>query len=1415
MYVVGANKGTLNGTTTLTVENPAHESGDFLLACWATTGGASDTVTLSSGWTTVTNQTAGFFKHGYAYLQCSSSSESNLTLTLSASLGVTLIVVNFRGVDSTTPLGVNSNTFGQGQSSSFPVVAGATAGSMIVEFAAMNIYRGGGFFESTIEQIAQDGDNPYCMVGAHTQQVSGSTRGSEWWHTFGSNRYYNHYTIELLDDGNDKTRAQSNTSTNPAQMIHPIGAAMRGGSLGSGQVDPTVLVPSVPASGGETTYYNTVGVGAIPLKTSILPMDTAVLNINTNNDDRLNVVASDLAASQDLSNSVVSLILKGDPIHGAFGKPGIILGLINGSGSGAYVWEIAAGNTRVNPYGGTFPYLLNTSRTETRESYGSPDLTDITSIMIGAYGEKAAAHIQFAWLQKLNTLNIVGGSADFPAAFTDAVRHAYGSNLITFQNQGSQTDSQVYATQSLQFGDGGTTTTPVNLDNSSISYAPAYDQSTLLVNANVDEAEFSCTFKPGSSDSISMRSAVFEMGNYGVWGYESGSATPSSFDDESALVLNATPVLQDIGYAQKISFIGCREITQNGADLSGGGAISNCPDGEAIQVDSKADFEKLQNRAFSNNSRLSIKITGDQSGTWSGAGMTVSGGGTANDIRYLGDTDFTIEFDTGSGWTQSRVDSTGLGTLTITVPTTDITISSSEAGSDIKLFDGGTTQTPTDSTTGQTLSYTYSGSKTWFYTVQKAGYNPVRGSISGNNQDLSVNVTLEAQPAYTGTHGLTYSTDYAYDATTRTLTIVSAQEGRDLYSSLIDEWITRSDFYNREFPISPVGPDRFDFTSDKVTAATIDSGDIQYWRGAGMEWQHATSGNATHKFCSIKGVGTNPATVKGFYQYAAGSGTTELSLVNNNVDQVIQFYSDPDGDGSTADGYDRSTHLVIKLFDEGYYQARSDVLASFGISNLEAFEYTVNLQTLEAAYSSGDQGITITTLTDHTSSPIDPGSTGDAFSFELVDPGANSAAALAAQVNHDIYTDPTATLYGLTAFNWPDIIIESGGSYETKNGVVESESAGLGFYVSRSSSDHPDFLRFESDTAGDYYTPIVVSSAAVTGMQNDASATRTLLHIFNKTAAASSAWQASTAQSVGDRVLRTSGLGSENTGGLWFRCSTAGTTGSTEPTWNTTVGGTTADGSAVWTCYNALQYQDDPASATYSDTYINGEEYATGDLLRIRFAEIVGSTSFHTAEADNVAVSASGWSAVLSPQAEPVYATNAKDGSTFTQFALDLNDDDINVIADTDFAGTELFAWYCYSLTDDNGMHNFYGAFTAVDEANYRANTSIANILLDETVGAFVKQTDVARIYRDDGARPTKDPTTGGYGIAVNYYARSFPYDAGGGGFTAADRSDIVAIKGKTDSLNFTEPGNVDANIQYVNDVEVTGTGQSGDEWGP
>lgn len=55
-------------------------------------------------------------------------------------------------------------------------------------------------------------------------------------------------------------------------------------------------------------------------------------------------------------------------------------------------------------------------------------------------------------------------------------------------------------------------------------------------------------------------------------------------------------------------------------------------------------------------------------------------------------------------------------------------------------------------------------------------------------------------------------------------------------------------------------------------------------------------------------------------------------------------------------------------------------------------------------------------------------------------------------------------------------------------------------------------------------------------------------------------WQASTAYTLGQKVVATSGFTT-----VVFECTTAGTSGGTEPTWDGTVGNTTADGTVTWT----------------------------------------------------------------------------------------------------------------------------------------------------------------------------------------------------------------------------------------------------------
>ena len=81
------------------------------------------------------------------------------------------------------------------------------------------------------------------------------------------------------------------------------------------------------------------------------------------------------------------------------------------------------------------------------------------------------------------------------------------------------------------------------------------------------------------------------------------------------------------------------------------------------------------------------------------------------------------------------------------------------------------------------------------------------------------------------------------------------------------------------------------------------------------------------------------------------------------------------------------------------------------------------------------------------------------------------------------------------------------------------------------------------------------------------------------------AWAASTAFSVGDIRRPSTDQGT----GLFFRCTTAGTSGTTEPTWRNFVGDTVDDGTCVWTAI----------SATYGDLAISNPS-AIIELFQLR-----------------------------------------------------------------------------------------------------------------------------------------------------------------------------------------------------------------------
>lgn len=140
-----------------------------------------------------------------------------------------------------------------------------------------------------------------------------------------------------------------------------------------------------------------------------------------------------------------------------------------------------------------------------------------------------------------------------------------------------------------------------------------------------------------------------------------------------------------------------------------------------------------------------------------------------------------------------------------------------------------------------------------------------------------------------------------------------------------------------------------------------------------------------------------------------------------------------------------------------------------------------------------------------------------------------------------------------------------------------------------------------------------------------------------------SAWAATTAYSLGNYRSPTVANGN------LYRCTTAGTSGGTEPTWPTTIGGTVADGSAVWTCEAGPWYLD-ATTGRRQFRSINSSQIGVAGSM------ILGSMQWDMSLGDSLIISISGRETFTGLGDERVILANQKSGGTVRGFAVRAGD---------------------------------------------------------------------------------------------------------------------------------------------------------------
>lgn len=185
-----------------------------------------------------------------------------------------------------------------------------------------------------------------------------------------------------------------------------------------------------------------------------------------------------------------------------------------------------------------------------------------------------------------------------------------------------------------------------------------------------------------------------------------------------------------------------------------------------------------------------------------------------------------------------------------------------------------------------------------------------------------------------------------------------------VYSKLKEIWRTDTSLVKFPFPMGPITDEQFEMINgwnwdSTQTSGVASQNTVELLRTGGWSVVN-TSGVITEKWACIITLGTFvEVTDQAYFQQSAGGVATNFKLTNN-VNQSIRFYYDPNGDGSTADGYNYSGYMKVFLreYAKTFSQAAN---TDIGASNMTYQAYRFPLtNAVDLKITHNDAGVSTT-----------------------------------------------------------------------------------------------------------------------------------------------------------------------------------------------------------------------------------------------------------------------------------------------------------------------------------------------------------------------------------------------------------------------------------------------------------------------
>jgi len=174
-----------------------------------------------------------------------------------------------------------------------------------------------------------------------------------------------------------------------------------------------------------------------------------------------------------------------------------------------------------------------------------------------------------------------------------------------------------------------------------------------------------------------------------------------------------------------------------------------------------------------------------------------------------------------------------------------------------------------------------------------------------------------------------------------------------LYSFLKEEW--RNDPHGKNlpsfaFPMVPITDESFELVDgwDFVDASTQ-----ELIRTSGWTVRNS-AGNETQGWAGTIGLGSVDGSDQPYFDQGVGRQNYALG---GQVNQAVQIFSDPNGDGSFTGGFDRRAEFTIFLREQGKVFAAAS-LADIGVTTMQPIAYRFPLSTsADVKIATADTGI--------------------------------------------------------------------------------------------------------------------------------------------------------------------------------------------------------------------------------------------------------------------------------------------------------------------------------------------------------------------------------------------------------------------------------------------------------------------------